>query len=60
MIKGSRYLAVNFLGVVQQLLGAAEAVDDVEGVADVAADQDVVTDAMGRSQPVVGYQRCND
>ncbi len=52
----SNYLSVNFLCVFEQLDVVPESVDDVEGVADVAADQDVVADAVNRSRSVVSYQ----
>ncbi len=47
---------MNFLCVFEQLDVVPESVDDVEGVADVAADQDVVADAMNRSRSVVSYK----
>jgi hypothetical protein len=47
---------VNFLCVFEQLDVVPESVDDVESVADVAADQDVVADAVNRSRSVVSYE----
>jgi hypothetical protein len=54
--QSSNYPSVNFLCVFEQLDVVPESVDDVEGVADVAADQDVVADAVNRSRSVVSYE----
>ena len=51
---------MNFLGVLDQLDVVPEAVDDVESVADVAADQHVVADAVDRSSSVVSYESWNE
>jgi hypothetical protein len=52
----SIHLSVHFLGVLEQLVAVLEPVDDVESVADVAADQDVVADAVGRGKAEVRDQ----
>jgi hypothetical protein len=54
--QSSNYLSVNFLCVFEQLDVVPESVDDVESVADVATDQDVIADAVNRSRSVVSYQ----
>jgi hypothetical protein len=52
-----RYLSVNFFGVLQEISLVPEAVDDVEGVADVAPDQlNLLAYSMRRMGAIV----CNE
>ncbi len=57
MFERTPYLAVNVPGVWLDGFLVSEAVDDVEGVADVAADQfHAVEPSMSRSSTPVGYK----